>query len=110
MPYKCEKIPMPIQKDKRIKLLPCQKIAIKNMFATGLYSINGLAKLWKVSKRLIQFILFPERQQKNLQDREARGGSKQYYSTEYNTKTMKNHRHYKQELYLKGELKSDKSL
>ena len=106
MPYKCEKIPMPVEKDKRVKLLPCQKLAVKTMFATGQHSITGLAKLWKVSKRLIQFILFPERQQKNLQDRDSRGGSKQYYSTEYNTKVKKEHRHYKQELYLKGELEN----
>ena len=104
MPYKCEKIAMPVGKDKRIKLFPCQKIAIKTMYATGLYSINGLAKLWKVNKRLIQFILFPERQQKNLQDRAINGGSKQYYDTKKNTIAKKEHRHYKQSLYLSGEL------
>ena len=41
--------------------------------------INALARMFKVNKRLIQFILFPERKQKNLEDRRARGGWEQYY-------------------------------
>jgi hypothetical protein len=104
MPYKSEKINLHETQDRRIKLLGCQKLAIIKMYATGLYSINGLAKAWKVSKRLIQFILFPERQQKNLKDRNKRGGSRIYYIKDDHNKAIKDLRKYKQDLYLKGEL------
>lgn len=105
MPYKSEKINLKETQDRRVKLLSCQKLAIVEMYSTGLYSITGLAKLWKVSKRLVQFILFPERQSKNIADRNSRGGSKVYYDKAEHSKAIKDLRKYKQELYLKGELK-----
>lgn len=64
--------------DRRCKLLPCQKEMVKYWYETGT-GINALARMFKVNKRLIQFILFPERKQKNLEDRRARGGWEQYY-------------------------------
>jgi len=106
MPYKCEKIKLDETQDRRIKLLFCQRLAIIKMYETGIYSIRALTKLWKVDRRLIQFIIFPERQEKNIKDRNTRGGSKQYYVKDNNTKAVKDSRRYKQELYLKGELKN----
>jgi len=44
---------------------------VKYWYETGT-GINALARMFKVNKRLIQFILFPERKQKNLEDRRAR--------------------------------------
>ncbi len=67
---------------------------VKYWYESGT-SINALARMFKVNKRLIQFILFPERKQKNLEDREARGGWKQYYDREQNNKTINEHRKYK---------------
>jgi len=106
MPYLFETLNLliPENKDRRVKLLMCQKLAIIKMYQSGIYSITGLSKMWKVNKRLIQFIIFPERKEKNIKDREKRGGSKQYYDKDYNTKTTRIHRNYKRKLYLNKEL------
>lgn len=52
--------------------------------------------MFKVNKRLIQFELFPERKELNVQQRRDRGGSKIYYKggEEWN-QTMREHRSYK---------------
>ncbi len=55
--------------------------------------------MFKVNKRLIQFILFPERQKRNLELREQRGGSKIYYNKDRHTLAMSEHRKYKKELF-----------
>lgn len=104
MPYKSDALHLPPRLDRRVRLLPCQRRMVPVMYASGQYSINGLASAWKVSKRLIQFILFPERQAKNLRDRAARGGSKQYYDKTKNTSAVRNSRRYKHGSYKKGEL------
>jgi hypothetical protein len=64
-------------------------------------SINSLAKQFNVNKRLIQFELFPERKEKNLQDRDKRGGTMIYYKggKEW-AETIRNHRRYKYEVLM----------
>lgn len=57
--------------------------------------------MFKVNKRLIQFILFPERLKKNLQDRKDRGGSSIYYDKQYHTEKIKAHRDYKKDVFKK---------
>ncbi len=104
MTYKSDTMRLPAQLDRRVKLLPCQRRMIPVMYASGLYSGNGLAREWKVSKRVIQFILCPDRQIKNLKDRAGRGGSKQYYDKTENTAAVRNSRRYKHECYKRGEL------
>ena len=79
------------------KLLPCQKEMVKHWYDNGT-SITQIAKDFKVSKRLIQFILFPERKEKNIIDRQMRGGSKIYYVKEKHTKAIREHRQYKKEV------------
>lgn len=98
MPFKTDKhkLDSPFF-DKRVKLLPCQKEMVKLLHSQGM-SINGLAKQYDVNKRLIQFILFPERLEKNLKDRAARGGSSIYYVREIHNEQMKVHRRYKHNL------------
>lgn len=80
--------------DRRTKLLPCQKEMVKWWYQNG-ESITAISKRFKVNKRLIQFVLFPERQVKNLSDREKRGGWKQYYKKEKGTESTRDHRNYK---------------
>lgn len=99
MPYITDTLALADQfLDKRVKLLDCQKEQVKRLHGAGLVSINGLARMFKVNKRLIQFILFPDRQKKNLADRKARGGSAQYYVTEEHNVAMKKHRTYKYQI------------
>ena len=99
MPYKTEKIKLNCPfLDRRCKLLPCQKEMIHYWYSNGA-SINGLSRMFNVNKRLIQFELFPERKDKNLKDREIRGGSSIYYKggKEW-SEIIKNHRQYKYSL------------
>ena len=96
MPYFSDKLALDCPFfDKRTKLLPCQKELIKLRYSEGTYGIRELGRMFKVNKRLIQFILFPERQKKNLADRKARGGWAQYYDKEKNNEAQKEHRAYK---------------
>jgi len=96
MPFKTDKIAIndPFL-SRRVKLLPCQKEMVKWWYGNSDVSINGLARMFKVSKRTIQFILFPERLEKNKQHRADRGGSKIYYIKEEHTKSVREHRQYK---------------
>lgn len=80
--------------DRRTKLLPCQKEMVLHWYKAGT-SIRALAKMFKVDRRLIQFMIFPERKQKNLEDRQARGGWEQYYNREEHTAAIREHRRYK---------------
>ncbi len=103
MPYKSEQIKIAGSKyDRRVKLTEQDREDIKNL--TGM-SIRGIARMYGVDKRLIQFILFPERHKKNLLDRKNRGGSMQYYDKERNKKAIKETRNYKQSLYVDGKIK-----
>lgn len=97
MPYKFEtdKIPMPEGKDRRVKLTPEDKTLILVLYRDGTHSQRSLARQFGVSRRLIQFILDPEKHKRNLELREARGGSKAYYDKDKNRKAMQEHRQYK---------------
>lgn len=103
MPYRSEKIRIAGTKnDRRVKLTEQDKADILEL--TGM-SIRGIARMYGVDKRLIQFILYPERKAKNLLDRKNRGGSMAYYDKDKQKEYVKKHRHYKHELYKKGEIK-----
>lgn len=93
MPYKSEKIRIAgTQYDRRIKLTPDQKEYIKWLREKQLISYSKLAKIFGVSKRLIQFICCPDKYLKNkesLRQRKAEGrykpkkqnGQQQFVST-----------------------------
>ena len=101
MPHIFERqhLKIPREHDKRIKLTHEQKELIKHLYKTTDTSQRKLATQFGVSRKLIQFILYPEKHKANLKAREARGGSKQYYNKETYTKTMKAHRRHKKALY-----------
>ena len=106
MPYKCEKLKIPKEYDKRIKLTDADKEEIQYRYLkVGGVSQRELAREYGVSRRLIVFCIYPERQKINYQQRVARGGSKQYYDKTKNTNSMRKHRAYKQKLNLEGKLK-----
>jgi hypothetical protein len=100
MPYKCEKLHIPKDKDRRVKLNDEQKQAIQDMYPE--FSQRELARKFKVSRRLITFILNPQKLKDNLEARKLRGGSAQYYSKDTQKAYMKTHRHYKHKLYKAG--------
>jgi len=85
---------------KNTKLLPCQKEMVMYWGKQGA-SQRRLAKMFNVSRRLIQFILNPESHKKNLERRRELGGSKIYYKKDKHTKAIREHRQYKKELLTK---------
>jgi len=106
MPSKSDTITIKIKELKKsCKLTDMQKEDIKLFYFINSYSIHSMSKLFKVSRRLIQFILFPERQQRSLELRKAKGGSMFYYDKNKHTEATKKHRRYKKELYKKGLIK-----
>lgn len=74
MPYKSEKIRIAgTQYDRRIKLTPDQKEYIKWLREKQLISYSKLAKIFGVSKRLIQFICCPDKYLKNKESFKLNG-------------------------------------
>jgi len=101
VPYKSVKLKISgTPADRRIKLNEEDKIKIRHRHVLGI-SIRAISREFAVNRRLIQFILFPERQKKNVEDRKLRGGWKQYYQKDRHAEAIKEHRRYKQSLYLK---------
>lgn len=108
MPYKSEKMKLSKEQDRRIKLNDEQREEIKHKYSTGLYSQRNLAAEYNVSRRLIQFVLDEEKARiaaEQLKERKADGRYKP--SKEEWAAVMRDHRRYKQKLYLEGKLAED---
>jgi hypothetical protein len=105
MPYKSEKIRLNKSQDRRVKLTDEQREEIRHKYETGLYSQRKLAAEYGVSRRLITFILDEnkyERAKEQFKERRKDGRYKE--SKAKHAAVMREHRHYKQSLYEKGEL------
>ena len=103
MPYKSEKIKLSETQDRRRKLTDEQKEAIKRIYAEGKCGTRPLAKQFGVSRSTIQIIVNPERAERAKQRIKEHWRDYRPNKEEW-AKTIREHRHYKQELYLKGEL------
>jgi hypothetical protein len=106
MPYKSEKIKLNEAQDRRKKLTEEQREEIKELYSTGLYSLNGLAKQYNVSKKTILLIVNKESAERAKEYRKEHWKEWQRKGDEWN-ETVRKYRKYKQELYLKGELKEE---
>lgn len=94
MPYKVEKQKLPSELDRRRKLSDEQKDEIKHKYSTGLYSLNGLAKEYSVSKKTVLLIVNPESKRKN--DERIKAHWRDYVpSKEERNAIMREHRAYK---------------
>lgn len=106
MPYKSEKIKLDQSQDRRRKLTDEQKREIKQIYESGVCGTRPLAKQFGVSRSLIQVIVNPniaEAKKKRIKEH-----WKDYRPTKEEwAATMREHRQYKQNLYLKGELKEE---
>ena len=106
MPYTSEKVKIENTKfDRRKKLTKDDEEQIRKLYSTGDHSQRDLAAQFKVSRRLITFVIDPAKREANYQVRVAKGGSKQYYDKEKHTKSVREHRRYKQKLLLEGKVK-----
>lgn len=103
MPYKSEKIKLSETQDRRRKLTTEQKEEIAQLYGTGSYSLMQLARLYDVSKKTILLIVNKESADRAKQYRKENW--QQWQRTkEERTAIAREHRHYKQSLYLAGEL------
>lgn len=103
MPYKSEKLKLPPNKDRRRKLTDDQKEQIRGIYATGVCGMRPLAKQFGVSRTTIQIIVNPKRAEA-VKQRTKEHWRDYRPSKEKWAETMREHRHYKQGLFLKGEL------
>lgn len=106
MPYKSEKIRLKDTQDRRKKLTNEQRKEIKELYGTGSYSLNQLAKQYEVSKKTILLIVNENSAEVAKQYRKEHWKEWQRKGEEHN-RAIRNTRKYKQELYLKGELKEE---
>ena len=87
--------------DKRVKLLPEEKERVRELSKEG-WSQRQLAREFKVSRRLIQFILDPAKLKRVV---ELHDSKKYYPGKEEWTKQMRKHRAHKKQLLEEGKLK-----
>lgn len=105
MPYKSEKIRIDhTMYDRRRKLTDADKEEIKRIYATGVCGQRPLAKQFGVSKRTIQLLVRPQSLERVLQYRKDTWKKYQTYGEEH-SKVIREHRQYKQKLYIEGKIK-----
>ena len=108
MPYKSAKIKLDPSQDRRRKLTDEQKREIKQIYESGICGTRPLAQQFGVSRRTIQFIVDEGKKQRCAEQFKQRRKDGRYKQTKEEwAKTIREHRQYKQELYLKGELKEE---
>ena len=106
MPYKSEKIKLNETQDRRKRLTTEQKKEIEELYRTGNYSLNNLAKMFQVSKKTILLIVNKDSAEKAKQYRKEHWREWQRKGEEWN-EIVRKHRAYKQELYKEGKLKEE---
>lgn len=106
MPYKAEKMKLKGLQDRRKKLTDEQREEIKELYGTGLYSLNGLAKQFNVSKKTILLIVNEESAERAKQYRKEHWHEWKGTKEEHR-EAIKNTRRYKNELYKNGKLKEE---
>ena len=106
MPYKSEKaIISGTKHDRRMKLTNEQRQEIRKIRQDKGYSYRVLAKIYNVSKSTIIFVCNPDRYERcREQFIERRKDGRYKVSKEKHAQVIREHRHYKQQLYLNGEI------
>ena len=106
MPYKSEKIKLTGMQDRRRRLTDEERQEILEIYQSGLSSLKKLADAYGVSKKTVLLIVNPESAEKAKQYRKENWQQWQRKGEEWN-KVQREHRAYKQQLYLNGELAAD---
>lgn len=104
MPYISEKICLSETQDRRRKLTTEKQEEIRKLYETGLYSHRQLAIMFNCSKSRIGQIVNPERDAKVKARMKEHWRDYQQKGEDWNA-VIREHRRYKQELYLQGKLR-----
>lgn len=104
MPYKSEKIKIEgTQYDRRRKLTEDQKAYIRWLREEEGLSQRKLAAMFGVSRRLITYIIDPEKEKRSKErGKQLRKEGRYKYTKEQWAEVMKEHRHYKEQLHKDG--------
>lgn len=90
---------LPEDQDRRIKIKKEDHEYIRQRhFGPEKAGVRALAREYGVDKRLIGFILHPERYEQNLARRKERGGWAAYYDKNKHREYMQKHRRHKAEI------------
>lgn len=86
--------------DRRIKLTDKQREEIKEMYKKGI-AIREIARNFEeiCSRRLIQFVIYPERDKKLKEIRKIKKGHLFYYNKNKHKEAMRSIRKYKEEVF-----------
>lgn len=106
MPYKSEKIKLKGLQDRRRRLTDEQRKQIKELYQTGNFSLNNLAKQFSVSKKTILLTVNKDSADRERQYRKEHWRDYQKTGEEWN-EIVREHRRYKQKLYKEGKLKEE---
>ena len=103
MPFRSEKIRLPETLDRRVKLTAVQKAEIRHRYLAGGCTLRSLAAEYGVSHKSILLIVNPDSKARN--DRRIKEHWKDYQlSREEHAAVIREHRRYKQDLLLNGEI------
>ena len=109
MPRKSDTIAINNPKhDRRVKLTDEDKENIRIEYSKGDTSHNKLAAKYGVSKRLISFVLNPDKLEKVKEQFSERRKDGRYYDKDKHREAIRSHRDHKKKLYEEGLLVEDK--
>lgn len=103
MPYKSEKLKLQGTQDRRRKLTDDDIAEIKRLYVPNVFGTQKIANMFGVSKKTIQLIVSPQIRETTYQYNKEHWREHQRKGEEWN-EIIREHRRYKQKLYLKGEL------
>lgn len=104
MPYKHIEKKIPRELDRRVKYDTMDREKIKLLHKQG-YSQRAIAREIPCSRRYVVFTIYPERLKHAAMLYKERRKDGRYYNKDKWREEMKDHRHYKQKLYIAGKLK-----
>lgn len=105
MPYVSEKIKIQNTKyDRKIKITKEIREEIEKLYSEG-KTQTYIAKLFGVDRKTIYNVLNEDKYQEQLKRRREEKAHLTYYDRERHTKYMREHRKYKQKLYVEGKIK-----
>lgn len=105
MPYSFEELHIPREYDRRVKVTDDDRLIIKRMFNEGV-AIRAITRHFegRLSRKIITYVIYPERQEKARADYKERRKDGRYYNRDRHREAMRRHRAHKRELNKAGKL------
>jgi len=99
MPLKLDKIKLPAGKDRRVKITDVERQEIKERYIPFKISLRMLAREYKISPRMVYWILYPDKLQIAKEQYKERRKDGRYYHCVKHTRAVHSLREYKRELF-----------